>query len=533
VTYERGRFGSGYFRFPGDGSALEYVARTSNNTWGVGFTEDGYVFGSTANSRPSNFVHIPLRYYRGMGARDTVLPDIADRLDVFPVTEILQVDQFGRYTAGAAHEIYTARAFPREYWNRMAFVAEPTAHLIGMFELSGNGTSFSAKNRWSLLASRDAWVAPVQVKVGPDGAVWVSDFYTLVAQHNPTPQNLQGCCQNGPGNAYETPNRDRLHGRIYRIAYDSAPAPPPLRLDRASPAQLVAALRNDNMFWRMTAQRLLVERRALGAVPALLRLAADHTVDREGLNPGALHALWTLHGLGAIPGNPDALAAARAALHHPAGSIRRAALMMLPRTPQLLDDILAAGILPDRTSPWPVDYTVPTAILQDADPHVRLEALLVVSELPASPRAAAAVADLIAFPANARDPWTPDAVSMAGARQGPEFLRELIRRPVPANDSLAVAGMQKAVHKIARYYGAQKDVVTVVGLIAATPGSTTVLGAGLLNGIADGWPEESPPALSAEQRAALSAAARNAPAELAAGFEKIAVRWGIAGIFKP
>jgi len=532
VTYERGRFGSGYFRFPGDGSALEYVARTSNNTWGVAFTEDGYVFGSTANSRPSNFVHIPLRYYRAMGARDTVLPDIADRLDVFPVTEILQVDQFGRYTAGAAHEIYTARAFPREYWNRMAFVAEPTAHLIGMFELSGNGTGMSARNRWSLMASRDAWVAPVQVKVGPDGAVWVSDFYTLVAQHNPTPQNLQGCCQNGPGNAYETPNRDRLHGRIYRIGYDSAPAVAPLRLDRASPAELVAALRNDNMFWRMTAQRLLVERRASGAVPALLRLAEDHTIDREGLNPGALHALWTLHGLGAIPGNPAALAAARAALHHPAGSIRRAALMMLPRTPQLLDDILAAGILPDRSSPWPVDYTVPTAILQDADPHVRLEALLVLSELPASPRAAAAIAEVFAFPANARDPWTPDAVSMAGARQGSEFLRELIRRPVPGNDSLAVAGMQRAVHKIARSYGAQRDVATVVGLIAATAGSTPALGAGLLNGIADGWPADSPPELSTEQRTALVAAARDASPELAAGFEKIAVRWGMPGIFR-
>lgn len=290
-TYERGRFGSGYFRFPVDGSNLEYVARTSNNTWGVAFTEDGFVFGSTANSRPSNFVHIPLRYYRGMGARDTVLPDIADRLDVFPVTEILQVDQFGRYTAGAAHEIYTARAFPKEYWNRMAFVAEPTAHLIGMFELSDNGTTFSAKNRWSLMASRDAWAAPVQVKVGPDGAVWVSDFYTLVAQHNPTPQNLKGCCQNGPGNAYETPNRDWLHGRVYRIGYDSARAAPAMRLDLATPAQLVRALSNDNLFWRMTAQRLLVERRKQDVVPALIQLVNDHTVDREGLNPGALHAL--------------------------------------------------------------------------------------------------------------------------------------------------------------------------------------------------------------------------------------------------
>ena len=158
-----------------------------------------------------------------------------------------------KHTAGAAHEIYTARAFPREYWTRMAFVADPTGHLIGMFELSDNGSGFSAKNRWNFMGNRDAWTSPVQVKVGPDGAVWVSDFYTLVAQHNPTPKNMKGCCETGPGNAYETPNRDRLHGRIYRIAYDSARATP-MRLDNATPAQLVRALTNDNLFWRMTAQ---------------------------------------------------------------------------------------------------------------------------------------------------------------------------------------------------------------------------------------------------------------------------------------
>jgi putative membrane-bound dehydrogenase-like protein len=532
-TYERGRFGSGYFRFPGDGSNLEYVARTSNNTWGVAFTEDGFVFGSTANSRPSNFVHIPLRYYRGVGARDTVLPDIADRLDVFPVTDILQVDQFGRYTAGAAHEIYTARAFPREYWNRMAFVAEPTAHVIGMFELSDNGTSFSAKNRWSLMASRDAWAAPVQVKVGPDGAVWVSDFYTLVAQHNPTPQNMRGCCQNGPGNAYETPNRDRLHGRMYRIAYDSAKAAPLMRLDNATPAQLVRALSHDNMFWRMTAQRLLVERGKQDVVPALIRLAQDHTVDAQGLNPGALHALWTLHGLGAIPGNADALATARNALSHPAGSLRRAALMMLPRDQRLEDDLFAAGILPDRTSPWPVEYTMPTSVLQEADAHVLLEALLVLSELPPSPRAAAALADVISFPGNARDAWIPDAVSIAGAKHGPGFLASLIKRRVPANDSLAVVGMQRAVAKLGRFHAAQSDAAIVVTLIGGIPQATLPLAIGMLNGMAEGWPQEAPPQLSAEQKAALVLAARDAPPELAAAFGKLAARWAMPDVFKP
>jgi putative membrane-bound dehydrogenase-like protein len=531
-TYDRGQFGAGYFRFPVDGSNLEYIARTSNNTWGVGFTEDGFVFGSTANSRPSNFVHIPVRYYRAMGARDTVLPDIADRLDIFPQIDILQVDQFGRYTAGAAHEIYTARAFPREYWNRTAFVAEPTGHVIGMFELSDNGSGFRARNRWSFMSARDAWVAPVQVKVGPDGAIWVSDFYTLVAQHNPTPRNMMGCCQTGAGQAYETPNRDRLHGRVYRIAYDSARPMPPMRLDRATPAQLVQALTHDNLFWRLTAQRLLVERGRADVVPALVRLASDHTVDGLGLNPGALHALWTLHGLG-LTSHDDALKAARNALHHPAASVRRAALMMLPRDDRLLADLLAAGILPDRTSPWRVEYTVPTGILQDADAHVRLEALLVLAELPGSPKAAAAVQDVFWFAENARDPWIPDAVAMAGVKQGPEFLRDLVTRRIPpVNDSLATAGMKRAVQKMARHHAAQANAATVVALIEAVPRANVALATALLDGIAQGWPEERPPQFTDAQRAILAGAAGAAPTELNAVFGRVAARWTLPQVFR-
>jgi putative membrane-bound dehydrogenase-like protein len=529
TTYERGQFGAGYFRLPVDGSNLEYVARTSNNTWGLGVTEDNFVFGSTANSRPSNFVHIPLRYYRAVGMRDTVLPDITDRYDVFPVTEIMQVDQFGKYTAGAAHEIYTARAFPREYWNRVAFVAEPTAHLIGMFELSDNGSAFRAKNRWSFMASRDAWTAPVQVKVGPDGAVWVSDFHTLVAQHNPTPRNMQGCCQTGPGQAYETPNRDRLHGRLYRIMYDSAPAAAsaPMRLDNATPAQLVRALTNDNLFWRLTAQRLLVERGKTDVVPALIALANNQTVDSLGLNVGALHALWTMHGLG-LTG--DALTAARKALYHPAASIRRAALMMLPRGDDLLNGIFTAGILPDRTSPWPVDYTVPTTILQDADAHVRLEALLVLAEMPGSPRAASAAADMIMNPDNARDAWMPDAVAMVGAKQGGDFLTGLVKRRMPMNDSLSMAGIRRSVQKVTRYHAAQGSTELIVGVVAGVP-ETPGVALAILNGVAQGWPEERPPVLSPAQRSALLAAARGATAELVEAFGRVAARWQMPDVF--
>src|SRR4030095_14690501 len=118
----------------------------------------------------------------------------------------------------------------------------------------------------------------------------------------------------------------------------------PLRLDNATPAQLVSALKNDNMFWRMTAQQRLVERGLPDVVPALIALLKDNTVDDLGLNPGALHALWTLHGLGAITKMPEAKAAVRGALNHPAASVRRAAIQALPREAQLLDDIFNAGI---------------------------------------------------------------------------------------------------------------------------------------------------------------------------------------------
>jgi hypothetical protein len=207
--------------------------------------------------------------------------------------------------------------------------------------------------------------------------------------------------------------------------------------------------------------------------------------------------------------------------------------MLLPRDARLEADLFAAGILPDRTSPWPVDYTVPTSLLQDADAHVRLEALLVLSELPTSPRAAAAIADVIAFPANARDAWIPDAVSIAGARQGPGFLAELIKRRTSPGDSLAVAGFQKAVAKLGRYHAATKDPALVVGLIAGVSQATLPLAIAMLNGMAEGWPQDSPPQFSAEHRAALVLAARDAPAELSAAFSRLAVRWAMPDVFKP
>ncbi|HJZ56076.1 MAG TPA: PVC-type heme-binding CxxCH protein, partial [Gemmataceae bacterium] len=157
VGGEEHRFSQGFYRFKPDGSRLEFLRSTSNNSWGVGFSEEGLLFGSTANGSPSVFLSIPNRYYeRVRGASPAGLENIAESYRFFPITDkVRQVDYHGGFTAAAGHALYTARAYPMPYWNRTAFVAEPTGHLVAAFTLHGRGGGFVGHNAWNLLASAD------------------------------------------------------------------------------------------------------------------------------------------------------------------------------------------------------------------------------------------------------------------------------------------------------------------------------------------------------------------------------------------
>ncbi|MEO6595710.1 MAG: c-type cytochrome, partial [Planctomycetota bacterium] len=140
----------------------------------------------------------------------------------------------------------------------------------------------------NLFASADAWTSPVCAEVGPDGAVWICDWYNLIVQHNPTPTRSSAGvdAKTGRGNAYETPLRDTQHGRIYRIVPKSTPNDTPPNLASADPHDWLAGLSHGNLLWRLHAQRRLVERADPSLVPDLQRLVSD-----EVAAPHALHAL--------------------------------------------------------------------------------------------------------------------------------------------------------------------------------------------------------------------------------------------------
>ncbi len=197
------------------------------------------------------------------------------------------------------------------------------------------------------------------------------DWYNYIVQHNPTPHGFQ----TGRGAAYETPLRDKTHGRIYRVVYkDARPSRPPA-LDPDRPDTLVAALANDNQFWRMHAQRLLVEHLKAGATPAsdqvigsLIELASNKSVDAIGLNAAGDPRALALKGIGAFDGSNPAAFEKTGALRHPSAGVRRNAVQVMPRNARSSGAILAAGLL------------------NDPDAQVRLAALLYLADsVPAEP----------------------------------------------------------------------------------------------------------------------------------------------------
>lgn len=401
-------FGQGVYRLAPDASDFEYLTRTSNNTWGLGFTEDFDVFASTANNTHSVYLGIANNYLKNV---DGIPAQGSAKIDghyaMQPISTTRQVDVWGGFTAASGHRFYTARSFPQEYWNQIAFICEPTGHLVHQARIEKEGAGFVEKNAGNLFAGADEWVAPVEAKVGPDGAVWIADWYNFIVQHNPTPTPDRGGyeAETGEGNAYVNPLRDRKHGRIWRVVYQKAPPYEPVTLSKDDPEGLVAALEHENMFWRATAQRLLVERQEDDVLPDLYKIIKKTSTDVLGLNPGAIHVLWTLHGLGALDGsNEEAYRAVVNALHHPAAGVRRAAAQVLPRTP------------------WANQAIVQAKLIQDADPHVRLAAVLALSEMPGSNGLGQQLYDLSQQQTVQEDNWLASATYAAAANHREGFI---------------------------------------------------------------------------------------------------------------
>lgn len=421
------RFSQGLYHFTPDGKKMELLGNTSNNTWGLGFSEDYDVFLSTANNTHSASYTIPRRYYEMVSQGETGIDKTESHYAMHVMTKNLrQVDVHGGFTSAAGHNMYTARTYPKDYWNRVAFVCEPTGRIIHKNIIEQDGSSFKeGEDGWNFVASADEWFGPVQAEVGPDGNVWLLDWYNFIIQHNPTPAGWE----NGKGNAHINALRDSVKGRIYTIRYKDAKAAKKMTLSKDNTEDLIAALSNSNMFWRTTAQRLLVESGNKKVIPQLLNIIADTQTDELGLQPAAVHALWTLHGLNALNGdNKEVLDAVMAALKHPAAGVRRAAIQVLPPTEATGKALLQNGLFEDK------------------DLRVVLAAILKSCDVPASEEIGTKLFKLASEEGKAaEDKWIQKALFIASGVQQAGFEKAFRASGINPQVELGKAGL---IHRI-------------------------------------------------------------------------------------
>jgi len=397
-------FRTGVYHVNPDGTGMEFLANTSNNTWGLGLSEDNNVFISTANNTHSAFYSMPAKYAQRTLEGSAVLPvqKIDGHYNVHAMTPNLrQVDVVGGFTSAAGHHLYTARSFPKEYWNRIAFICEPTVRLLHNAIIEPKGAGFTEKDGWNFLASSDEWVGPVHAEVGPDGAVWVSDWYNFIIQHNvfvpaqaPAEMVLPFKEQpRGQGNAFISALRDIDYGRIYRIVYKKSKSYTPLILKKENTPGLLAALENDNMFWRMTAQRLLVEGKDQAAIAGLYKIINEQKTDEIGLANPAVHALWTLHGFGLLEGtNAAAMQIVLNALSSKVPGIRKTAIAVLPKNNQTKEILQNSNLM------------------NDPDLNVRMNFFLAIAALPSSVELGKLIYQATLNSENGMDEWISKAL---------------------------------------------------------------------------------------------------------------------------
>ena len=183
------------------------------------------------------------------------------------------------------------------------------------------------------------------------------------------------------------------------------------------------------MFWRTTAQRLLVDRGDKKVVNKLYALVQNEKTDGLGLNPGAVHALWTMHGLGVLNGDDkQSLDVVIKALRHPAAGVRRAAIEVLPATAQTSDELIASGVFADK------------------DLRVVLAAILKTCDLPQSEKLGQILFDIAAKEGgSAEDKWIQKALYIAATVQHPGFEKAFKAAGMPEEITL---GEVKLVNRI-------------------------------------------------------------------------------------
>ncbi len=314
------------FRFTMDGSRVEKTTDGRINPFGSDYDEMGYHYSADCHTLPI-YQLIWGGNYSQWGKRTPNMGFAPEMMD------------YGlNSTALSGLVYYTDNQFPEEYRNSF-YSGDVVTCRISRNTMEFHGSTPKATRQDDFLVSKDPWFRPVDIKIGPDGAMYVADFYNRIIGHYEVP--------------LDHPGRDRVSGRIWRITYKGQRREVK-DWSKASQEELLEGMGNDVLQLRRTVTDELVDRFGKDAVPALVELAADKNTPALKL----IQVNWALFRLDALP--EESLANA---LTHADPRVRVHAYKLLSNYAQLNS----------------VQRNQAIGDLSDANPHVRRAAAEMLS----------------------------------------------------------------------------------------------------------------------------------------------------------
>jgi putative membrane-bound dehydrogenase-like protein len=384
-------------RFRPDSGQLEYLSTSSQfghsfDAWGRHFTvsNEDHIREEVIGAAPlTRNPELPA------GSAMARISDHRPASDVYPITQKSRVEMLsgvGSFTSACGITVYLGGAFPSAL-GLFTLVAEPAQNLVHRDVLTSGGVTYTARRareNVEFLASTDAWFRPVNFSIGPDGAIYLVDYYRQVIEH----PEWMATHTHGSPDLYQGAER----GRIYRITPERPlPLADRIRLGDESDEQLVNRLASPNIWWRRTAQRLLVDRGSAAAVAPLTRLFAS-----SQSSVARLHALWTLDGLNRLEAH-----LIEKALEDSEPGVRENAIRLaeprLAGDPALLEKLLKME--------------------RDGDPRIQFQLLATLGGID-SPASRAAQNRVLAR--NIEDRWMQIAALTASSDRAPELFRAAI-----------------------------------------------------------------------------------------------------------
>jgi putative membrane-bound dehydrogenase-like protein len=433
------QFQQGVWRYHPRTKEFELFSEGGGNTWGLDFDRHGNVIAGTNWGGIAMLHQVQGAYYiKGFGKHGPLHnPHTYGYFDHVPYKGF----KGGHVTCGGV--VYRGGAFPAEF-NDVYIAGNLLSNALYWHVMERKGSSFTAHHGGDFLVANDTWFRPIDCLVGPDGALFVADWYDKRAAHI---------------NPIDT--WDKTNGRVYKVERaDAGPWVSP-NLGKMTSHELVGLLGHRNEWYRIEARRLLGERRDPSVLPELRRLIADHTDDL------ALEALWALYVSGGF--NDDIAVSllghanedVRAWTVRLLGDAKRVAPTLAPRlaamaasdpSPTVRSQLACTAKRLPAADCLPIVRALLHRSEDGDDPHIPLLIWWAIENKAISDREA--VLSLFAD----RDLWTQPLVSRYIAeRVGRRYLAEggeadlaavarlLADAPTPADVGRLVAGLEKAL----------------------------------------------------------------------------------------